>query len=154
MASQPKRLCAIWKPTSSVKEPIIRKPPCLKQKSLKVWGGRCALWETRKVIRRVRFWPIFATVLNTLRRNSKIAARMSEHPQKFLVIRLSSIGDIVHTLPAVAALGNTFPDAEITWAVETRYACLLKNNPYLKRLITLDTLEWRRNLSRIATLRE
>ncbi len=79
---------------------------------------------------------------------------MSEHPQKFLVIRLSSIGDIVHTLPAVAALGNTFPDAEITWAVETRYACLLKNNPYLKRLITLDTLEWRRNLSRIGTLRE
>ncbi len=79
---------------------------------------------------------------------------MSQNPQKFLVIRLSSIGDIVHALPAVAALGNTFPDAEITWAVETRYACLLQNNPYLKQVISLDTLGWRCSLNQVATFRE
>lgn len=57
---------------------------------------------------------------------------------RFLVIRLSSIGDIVHALPAVAALGET--GAEIHWAVESRFAPLLEGNPYVERLIALDTL--------------
>jgi heptosyltransferase I len=62
---------------------------------------------------------------------------------KILVIRLSSIGDIVHTLPAVAALGESFPKAQITWAVEARYAELLEGNPFVTRLARLDTLGWR-----------
>ena len=39
--------------------------------------------------------------------------KVTSDKQRFLVIRLSSIGDIVHALPAVAALGETFPQAEI-----------------------------------------
>ncbi len=65
---------------------------------------------------------------------------------RFLVIRLSSIGDIVHALPAVAALGGTFPEAEIDWVVETRHADLLAGNPFVHRLIRLDTLGWRKRL--------
>ena len=65
---------------------------------------------------------------------------------RFLVIRLSSIGDIVHALPAVAALGGTFPEAEIHWVVETRHADLLAGNPFVHRLIKLDTLGWRKRL--------
>ena len=38
---------------------------------------------------------------------------MVDHTKRFLVIRLSSIGDIVHALPAVAALAEAFPRAEI-----------------------------------------
>jgi lipopolysaccharide heptosyltransferase I len=57
---------------------------------------------------------------------------------RFLVIRLSSIGDIVHALPAVAALGET--GAEIHWAVESRFAPLLEGNPYVGRVLNLDTL--------------
>ena len=74
--------------------------------------------------------------------------------QQFLVIRLSSIGDIVHTLPAVAALGDTFPQAQIHWAVETRYAELLEGNPFVHRVLKLDTLGWRRRLTSAATLEE
>ncbi len=66
--------------------------------------------------------------------------------RKLLVIRLSSIGDIVHALPAVAALGTAFPAAEISWLVEARYASLLEGNPFLKRVLTLDTLGWRKRL--------
>ncbi|HEX5483177.1 MAG TPA: lipopolysaccharide heptosyltransferase I [Terriglobia bacterium] len=73
---------------------------------------------------------------------------------RFLVIRLSSIGDIVHTLPAVAALGEAFPAAEISWAVEKRYACLVEENPYLKRTETLDTFGWRKRRNPVKTLRE
>jgi len=74
---------------------------------------------------------------------SKVAReQFGPHP-RFLVIRLSSIGDIVHGLPAVAALGQSFPQAEIHWLIEERYAALLAGNPYLGRVIPLDTLSWR-----------
>lgn len=79
---------------------------------------------------------------------------MSESRQRFLVIRLSSIGDIVHTLPAVAALGETFPQAEIRWAVETRYAALLEGNPFVHRVLTVDTLGWRKKLVSAGTIEE
>jgi heptosyltransferase-1 len=79
---------------------------------------------------------------------------MPEPRQRFLVIRLSSIGDIVHALPAVAALGETHPDAEIHWAVESRYAVLLEGNPFVHRVVKLDTLAWRRKLTSPAVIKE
>jgi lipopolysaccharide heptosyltransferase I len=78
---------------------------------------------------------------------------MPESSQRFLVIRLSSIGDIVHALPAVAALADTFPRAEIHWVVETCHAALLAGNPFVHRLVKLDTLGWRKNLASAQTLR-
>jgi lipopolysaccharide heptosyltransferase I len=79
---------------------------------------------------------------------------MPESQQRFLVIRLSSIGDIVHTLPAVSALGRTYPQAEIHWVVETRYAGLLEGNPYVRSVLKLDTLGWRRHVASAATVEE
>ena len=73
---------------------------------------------------------------------------------RLLVIRLSSIGDIVHTLPAVAALGQAHPEAEIDWAVEARYAPLLDGNPFVHRILPFDTLGWRRSLGSMATVNE
>jgi heptosyltransferase-1 len=72
------------------------------------------------------------------------------HPN-YLVIRLSSIGDIVHALPAVSALGETYPWARITWVVEDEYASLLEGNPFVRRVITVDTLGWRKYLRTIDT---
>ena len=74
--------------------------------------------------------------------------------RSFLVIRLSSIGDIVHALPAVAAFGQSFPQAEIHWLIERRYAPLLAGNPYVHRIITLDTLSWRGSLPPLSVLEE
>jgi len=70
------------------------------------------------------------------------------------VIRLSSLGDIVHALPAVAALGRSFPQAEIDWLIEKRYASLLDGNPYVHRVIPVDTLSWRGSFPRPALLAE
>ena len=72
----------------------------------------------------------------------------------FLVIRLSSIGDIIHTLPAVAALGEAFPGARIDWTIEPRYAPLLQGNPFVRRVLAFDTLGWRRRLASAITLEE
>jgi lipopolysaccharide heptosyltransferase I len=80
--------------------------------------------------------------------------RQIDSQPRFLVIRLSSIGDIVHALPAVAALGQTFPRAEIHWLIETRYAPLLAGNPYVQRIIPLDTLSWRGSLPPLSVLKE
>lgn len=70
---------------------------------------------------------------------------MPDSRQRYLVVRLSSIGDIVHTLPAVAALGRAHPQAEIHWVVEERFSELLAANPFVSRVIRLDTLGWRKN---------
>ncbi len=79
---------------------------------------------------------------------------MPESCPRFLVIRLSSIGDIVHTLPAVAALGRAHPQAEIHWAIESRFAALVRGNPFVSRVIKLDTLGWRKKLASRHTLTE
>ena len=79
---------------------------------------------------------------------------MPESHQRFLVIRLSSIGDIVHALPAVAALGRAHPQAEIHWVVEDRFSDLLSANPYVSRVIKLDTLGWRKSPASGSTMAE
>jgi lipopolysaccharide heptosyltransferase I len=58
---------------------------------------------------------------------------------KILIVKLSSIGDVIHALPALAAIREGLPDAEIGWAVETRSAGILRGNPMIDHLIELDT---------------
>lgn len=58
---------------------------------------------------------------------------------KILIVKLSSIGDIIHTLPSLAAIRNAIPEAEISWVVEKRSAEILRGNELLKNLIEVDT---------------
>ena len=51
---------------------------------------------------------------------------MTDTSQRFLVVRLSSLGDIVHTIPAVAALRSSFPSARIDWVADQRWAPLVE----------------------------
>ena len=46
--------------------------------------------------------------------------------QRFLTVRLSSLGDVVHTVPAVAALRESFPKARIDWVVDERWSPLVQ----------------------------
>lgn len=47
---------------------------------------------------------------------------------RFLVVRLGSLGDIVHTLPAVAALRESFPGAEMVWATHPRWKMVVESS--------------------------
>src|SRR5262245_10449511 len=76
-----------------------------------------------------------------------------ERPHRILIIKLSSIGDVVHTLPAVADLKCSFPKTEIDWLVESKAGALLIDNPWLHEVIEIDTHRWRRSWS-LATLGE
>jgi heptosyltransferase I len=67
---------------------------------------------------------------------------------RILIIKLSSIGDVVHTLPAAALLRRALPDARIAWVVERRAAAILKDSPVIDELIEFDSRGLRRELLR------
>jgi heptosyltransferase I len=58
--------------------------------------------------------------------------------QRFLLLRLGSLGDIVHALPAASALRDTFPEARIDWVVDPKWARLLSGNLDLTNVIEAD----------------
>jgi heptosyltransferase-1 len=67
--------------------------------------------------------------------------------QRFLVVRLSSLGDIVHTFPAVAALRESFPSAEIIWLTHPRWKLLVESS-------SLATAIWATETRSLASLRK
>lgn len=72
---------------------------------------------------------------------------------RILIVKLGSIGDVIHTLPALALIRRALPQAEISWVVERRAAEILRDNPLLDRLIEVDTKALRRGLMSGETLR-
>src|SRR5271157_4784780 len=65
------------------------------------------------------------------------AKRHGPKPQ-ILVVRLGSMGDVIHALPAVATLKHGFPGSVLTWIVHPRWSPLLEGNPFIDRLIPFD----------------
>ncbi len=53
---------------------------------------------------------------------------MTHRRKSILIIKPSSLGDIVHTLPAVAAIRDANPEAEITWVINPEWATILRGN--------------------------
>ncbi|MHB1001846.1 MAG: glycosyltransferase [Armatimonadota bacterium] len=58
--------------------------------------------------------------------------------KRILIIKLSSIGDVVMATPVAKALRNAYPNAYIAWAVEAKSRDVLVGNPYLDEVIVLD----------------
>jgi lipopolysaccharide heptosyltransferase I len=58
---------------------------------------------------------------------------------KILIVKLGAIGDIVHTLPVLAAIRHEMPQSEISWIVERRSAEILRGNQLIDNLIEVDT---------------
>lgn len=60
---------------------------------------------------------------------------------KILIIRFSSIGDIVLTSPVIRCLKNQFKDSEIHFLTKKSFSPILENNPYLSKIFYLDQNE-------------
>lgn len=58
---------------------------------------------------------------------------------RILIVKLGSIGDIIHTLPSLAAIRGALPEAEISWVVEERSSEILRGNRMIDNLIEVDT---------------
>jgi heptosyltransferase-1 len=79
-------------------------------------------------------------------------------PRSLLIVRLGSMGDIIHTLPAATALRRVFPEVNLGWVVEERWAELLctlpeprsgprsPRRPLVDQVHTVNTKAWRRSL--------
>ena len=65
-------------------------------------------------------------------------------PWKILVVRLSAVGDVVRTIPAVQALRRHFPDSTIHWLVEDRCSELLEGLPGIDALRIVPRRQWKK----------
>jgi heptosyltransferase-1 len=84
--------------------------------------------------------------------------------ERLLIVRLSAMGDVIHTLPAVHALRAAFPHAHIGWLIEERWAELLcargsarrgqrsARRPLVDEVHTVDLKAWRKSPFSISTL--
>ena len=61
-----------------------------------------------------------------------------------LIVKLSSLGDVVHTMPAVQDLRAAFPEARIDWVVERGFAPLVQRCEGVRRAIPSDLRRWRK----------
>lgn len=64
-----------------------------------------------------------------------------DEPRRFLVIRLSAMGDVLLATPLVRWLKNRFPEADIDFLVKKPYEPLLRANQHLHRVLAFDTEE-------------
>ncbi|WP_211472333.1 lipopolysaccharide heptosyltransferase I [Collimonas humicola] len=63
-----------------------------------------------------------------------------------LIVRVSSLGDVVHNMPMVSDIRRHYPDANIDWVVEEGYTELVRMNPDVRRIIPIALRRWRKNL--------
>jgi len=78
-------------------------------------------------------------------------------PRRLLIVRLGSMGDVIHTLPAAASLRRAFPEASLGWTIEERWAELLcalpeprsgplsPGRPLVDRVHAFNTKTWRKS---------
>lgn len=73
-------------------------------------------------------------------------------PQRILIVRLSSIGDVIQSTPVARQLRRRYPDCHLAWVVETKSVAGVLHNPHLDEVIVLDRRRpgsWREVIRRI-----
>ena len=65
---------------------------------------------------------------------------------EILFIKTSSMGDVLHHMPAVTDARRRFPDARITWVVDELYAPLVRLHPAVDEIVPIAVRRWRRKL--------
>ncbi len=73
---------------------------------------------------------------------------MRSRAPKILIVKLSAIGDVVHTLPALNALRRQYPNAHITWLVEEAAADMVIGHRALDRVLVSRRKQWQKEIGR------
>jgi heptosyltransferase I len=74
--------------------------------------------------------------------------------QKILIVRVSSLGDVVHNMPVIADILRRYPDAQIDWLVEEGFLSLVGLVRGVRRAIPFSLRRWRKHLGQGSTWRE
>lgn len=75
-------------------------------------------------------------------------------PMRILLVKTSSLGDVIHNLPVVTDLRRGFPEAKIDWCVEESFADIPRLHPDVAGIIPVAIRRWRRNLTQLAAWQE
>ena len=70
---------------------------------------------------------------------------------RVLLVKTSSMGDIVHTLPVVSDIKTAFPEALVHWLLEEAYVPLVQAHPAVDSITPLALRRWRKNLGSAET---
>lgn len=73
---------------------------------------------------------------------------------RILLVKTSSLGDVIHNLPVVGDLKRHFPDADIDWCVEEGFAAVPHLHPGVRKVVPVALRRWRKALFSGATWRE
>lgn len=73
---------------------------------------------------------------------------------RILIVKTSSLGDIIHAFPTLLFLKELFPHAEIDWVVEKPYKELVEKEPHIAKVIPIDTKKWRKFFYKSSVLKE
>ena len=76
-----------------------------------------------------------------MQKNTKAADRL-----KILLVKLSSLGDVLHTLPVVYDIKTAYPEAQIDWVVESAFAGVVQRCEGVNRVISCELRKWRKSL--------
>jgi heptosyltransferase-1 len=74
--------------------------------------------------------------------------------QRILLVKTTSLGDVIHCLPAVSDLAAHFPKAQIDWVVEEPYAGIVALHPAVARVLPVAVRRWRKSLAARGTWSE
>lgn len=72
---------------------------------------------------------------------------------KVLIVRVGAMGDVLHALPAVAALRRERPEWVIDWVVDARWRALLEDGPVINKVHIAETQAWSKSPVSVETLR-
>jgi len=73
---------------------------------------------------------------------------------RILLVKTSSLGDVIHNLPVVTDIRRHLPQARMDWCVEDSFAAVPRLHPAVGRIIPVAVRRWRKNLMKAATWRE
>ena len=74
--------------------------------------------------------------------------------RSILLVKTSSLGDVVHNLPVASDIRARFPQARIDWVVEESFADIPRLHPAVTNVIPVAVRRWRRNLFSASTWRD
>ena len=93
-------------------------------------------------------------ILSSMSHESARKKYLKRPPEKILVVKPSSLGDVVHSLPFLNAIRTCFPGAKIDWVIAKGLEGLLEGNPMIDRLIVIDKDKWKKISRASSTLAE
>ena len=97
---------------------------------------------------------VYSDAICTISYNAAFKSSLFYLPMRILLVKTSSLGDVIHNLPVVSDLRRCFPNAQIDWCVEEAFSDIPRLHPEVSEIVPVALRRWRKTLTQWATWRE